>query len=87
MRKIKLTHKNLMIFEAGYIYCIRHNLIYDKFEEILLSESFDVDNDSEYDNLCQDLRKYRRFKDYELVEMTEEEYELCIDKFGESKNN
>ena len=29
VEKLKRSYKNLMFFEAGYIYCIRHNLNYD----------------------------------------------------------
>lgn len=82
-RRIKRTHKNLMIFEAGFIYCKRHELDYETFENIFMSEEFDSSENGEFDNLCKDLRCYRHHPNYELIEMTEEEYSLCVIKFGE----
>jgi hypothetical protein len=42
MRKIKYNHKRLMIFEAGYLYCLRHNLNYSTFiDDIFLIDTFD----------------------------------------------
>jgi hypothetical protein len=44
MRKLKRSHKNLFILEAGYIYCKRRGIEYndDKFiDEIFMTESFD----------------------------------------------
>ena len=80
MRKIKSDHKRLMIFEAGYLYCIRHNLNYSTFiDDIFLIDTF------EFDNICKDLRFYRQMSSYKLIEITDTEYELCVDKFGEIK--
>ena len=83
MRKLKRSHKNLFILEAGYIYCKRRGIEYndDKFiDEIFMAESFDS---CEFNNMCKDLRMYRHFDLYSLIEITEDEYEMCVDKFGE----
>lgn len=43
MRKLKRTHKNLYILEAGFIYCKRRGIEYSdtKFtDEIFMSEEF-----------------------------------------------
>jgi hypothetical protein len=82
MNKIlKSTHKNLMLDEAFYIYCLRHNLNYD--DESLFEEYvFNYKYDDEIDRITIDLRCYLRFNSYKLKEITEEEYEKCILKFG-----
>ena len=80
MRKLKQSYKNLMLLEAGYLYCIRHKFNYEKFDDLFLSEEF---QSNEFDNICKDLRCYRCFKSYVLNEITEDEYEMCVDKFGE----
>jgi hypothetical protein len=83
MRKLKREHKNLYILEAGYIYCKRNGIEYsdDSFiDNIFLKEDFD--HDGEFDDMCSDLRCYRHYKNYTLKNITEEEYEMCIDEFG-----
>jgi hypothetical protein len=45
-----------------------------------MTESF---GSSEFDNICKDLRMYRHFDSYKLIEITDE-YEICIDEFGEN---
>ena len=86
MNKTKLLirdHKKLMIIEAGYIYSKRHNLEYETFiEKVFMTEEFDCDEGSEFDNICKDLRCYRYFDSYQLIEITNEEYEMCVDKFN-----
>lgn len=55
MRKIKYNHKRLMIFEAGYLYCLRHNLNYSTFiDDIFLIDTFDSSEGSEFDKICKD---------------------------------
>ena len=84
MRKLKRNHKNLFILEAGYIYCKRRGIEYndDKFiDEIFMTESFDS---GEFDNICKDLRCYKYFDSYKLIEITDDEYEMCVDEFGEN---
>ena len=72
-----------MIHEAGYIYSLRHGIDFSRFtEDYFLQPDFPCDQGSEFDNICQDLRKYRYFDWYELHEISEEEYQLCLDKFG-----
>ena len=86
MRKLKRSHKNLFILEAGYIFCKRRGIEYNdsKFiDDIFMTDSFDSSEGSEFDNICKDLRCYRYFDSYVLVEITEDEYEMCIDEFGE----
>lgn len=88
MRKLKRSHKNLYILEAGFIYCKRRGIEYndDKFiDDIFMKEDFDSGIDSEFDNICRDLSAYRYIDSYLLKEITVEEYELCIDEFGEMK--
>lgn len=83
MKILKHSHKNLMIIEAGYIYCVRHNLNQDTFiDDVLLSEQFNTSENSEFDNICEDLRCYRCFESYKLIEITDAEYDMCVDKFG-----
>lgn len=38
MRILKRDYKNLMILEAGYIYCKRHDINYDTFESVFIKE-------------------------------------------------
>lgn len=85
MKILKRSHKNLMIFEAGFIYCKRRNINYDEDEfiyGILMSDSFDCEENSEFDNICKDLRCFRYFETYKLIEITEQEYDECVDKFN-----
>ena len=86
MRKLKRNHKNLYILEAGYIYCKRRNIEYndDQFiDEIFMTDGFNSSEGSEFDNICKDLRCYRYLDSYKLIEITDDEYEMCIDEFGE----
>ena len=86
-RKLKRSHKNLFILEAGYIYCKRRGIEYnyDKLtDEIFMTESFDCSEGSEFDNICKDLRCYKYFDSHKLVEITDNEYEMCVDEFGEN---
>ena len=87
MKKLKRSHKNLFILEAGYIYCKRRGIEYnvDKFiSNIFMTESFDSSEGSEFDNICKDLRFYKFVDSYKLTEITEDEYEKCVDEFGEN---
>jgi hypothetical protein len=71
-----------MVIESGYVYCKRHGLDYETFfDDVFMSYEFDSKEGSEFDNICKDLRYYRYFDSYTLVEITEDEYEMCIDKF------
>lgn len=88
MRKIKRTHKNLMLLESGFIWCLRRNIEYntDNFiENYFLTDDFDSSDNSEFDNICKDLRSYRYNEKYKPKTITDDEYEKCIDKFGENK--
>lgn len=81
--KLKRSHKNLCLLEAGYIYCKRRGIEYDddKFvDEIFMSKDFQSNENSEYDNICKDLRFYKYFDSYKLIEITDEEYEMCVRK-------
>lgn len=83
-RILKSNHKNLMIIEAGFIYCKRHDLNEETFiENEFMSEMFDSHEGGEFDNICKDLLWFRYNPKYELIEISVEEYELCVDKFGE----
>lgn len=83
--KLKRSHKNLMILEAGYIYCKRYNINYDTFiNDVFMTEQFDCSDGSEFDNICKDLRCYKYFDSYRLIEITNDEYEMCVNKFGEN---
>ena len=85
MRKLKRSHKNLMVLEAGFIYCKRHKLNYETFiDDVFLTEEFHSDEESEFNNICKDLRCYKYFDSYKLIEITDDEYEMCVDKFGEN---
>jgi len=83
MKRLKRSHKNLMFLEAGYIWCKRRNIQYthDDFEQIFMLESFQSEEGSEFDNICKDLRMFRYFENYQLQEITVEEYEMCVDEF------
>ncbi len=81
IRKLKRSKKNLYILEAGYIYCKRRDIEYtdDKFiEDIWQSDQFD---NNEFNNICKDLRCYRHIDSYQLIEITNDEYEMCVDEF------
>ena len=83
MDKLKRSHKNLMVIEAGFIYCHRHNLDNKTFiDDVFLTEDFESCDGSEFDNLCKDLRFYRHYEDYEPITITESEYNMCINEFG-----
>jgi hypothetical protein len=85
MGKLKRSHKNLMVLEASYIYCKRHNLNYDTFiDEVFMTEEFHSEEESEFNRICSDLRCYKYFDSYRLIEITDDEYEMCVDKFGEN---
>jgi len=87
MRKLKRAHKNLYTLEAGFIYCKRRGIEYsdDKFlDELFMTEGFDSSEGSEFDKICKDLRFYRHFPSHELAEISNDEYEMCIDEFGEA---
>ena len=85
MRKLKTNPKNLMICEAGYIYCKRHELNYETFiDDVFLTDESLTDEQSEFDNICKDLRCYRYYDWYKLIEITDAEYGMCVDKFGEN---
>lgn len=82
-RILKRTYKSLFLIEAYYIYCIRYNIefCFDGVESIFMLEG---DKKKEFDSIIEDLRHYRNGTyEYKLTEITEDEYELCIDKFGE----
>ena len=91
LRKLSRGNKSLMTIEAGYIYCMRNekadmlsmdkDQFADKFIDMYLFDDFG--DDSEIDKICKDLRAYRRISGYELKEITQVEYELCVDRFGE----
>lgn len=76
-----------MVLEAGYIYCKRRGIEYsdDRFiDGIFMTEQFDSSEGSEFDNICKDLRCYKYLDSYKLIEITDDEYEMCIDEFGEN---
>lgn len=85
MRKLKLSHKNLMIIEASFIYCKRYNLNFDNFIDYNHFMDLCEDKSKELDDLATDLRCYRYFESHKLITLTVEEYELCVDEFGEQK--
>ncbi len=73
-----------MILEASYVYCKRYELDYETFiDDVFMTCEFNSDEGSEFDNICKDLRCYRYLDSHVLIEITENEYEMCIDKFGE----
>ena len=85
MRILNRSHKNLMIIEASYIYCKRHNLEYETFiDGVFMTDGFDSSEVSEFDNICKDLRCYKYFDSYKLMEITDDEYNVCVDNFGEN---
>jgi hypothetical protein len=77
MRILKKGHKNLFILEAIYILSLRNNVEYnDKYiDEVWMDESIS------FDNMCNDLRLFRR-NSHELKYISENEYESCCDYFG-----
>ena len=86
VRVLKHTRKNLMLLEAGFIWCLRRGIEYsdDTFiDDYFMSDDFQSDLSDEFDNICTDLRRFRFcYKNYDLKEITVEEYEKCIDEFG-----
>lgn len=83
MRKLKISHKALMFVEASYIYCNRHGIDYDSITDDEFIILLDTDKTNEFDNICKDLRCYRHCEKYTLIEITEDEYDMCVDKFGD----
>lgn len=74
-----------MVLEASFIYCKRHHLDYETFiDDVFMSENFNSSEGSEFDNICKDLRYYKYYDSYKLIEITNHEYEMCVDKFGEN---
>ena len=49
-----------------------------------MTQQFNCSNGSEFDNICKDLRCYKYFYSYKLIEITDDEYEMCVNKFGEN---
>jgi len=85
MKILKISHKAIMIFEASYIYCKRHNIDLDPdtFITDVYVPSDNKDMDKEIDDICKDLRSFRRSSfDYELRHITVDEYEMCYDYFN-----
>ena len=89
MEKIlRRTHKNLMVIEAGFIYCKRHNLNMDTdtfFETVFMTDDFIAKEDEEFDTICKDLRCFRHLENYELKTLSVKEYELVVDEFKNKK--
>lgn len=86
MKKLKKDHKQLMIIEAGFIYCKRHKLDNETFiDNVFMTEEFNCSENSEFDNICEDLRYYRYYEKYISKTVTDEEYDMCVEKFGENK--
>jgi hypothetical protein len=82
-KKLKLDYKALMIDEAGFIYSLRHGLNNETFfDEVFMTEEFDCEMDSEFDNICIDLRLNTVLDNYTSKEITQVEYDLCVDRFG-----
>jgi len=83
MKKLKLSYKALMIDEACLIYSNRHGLDSETFfDEVFMTKEFDCEMDSEFDNICIDLRLNTMLDNYTLKEITQDEYDLCVDQFG-----
>lgn len=85
-RVLSRTRKALFILEAGFIYCKRRGIEYSDnifIHGIFLSDEFNNSQSDEFEKICKDLRSYRYFKSYDLIEITEDEYENCVDEFGE----
>jgi len=87
IKVLKRTRKNLMILEAGFIYCQRRNIPYsdDSFmDNIFMSDEFQNDEkaSSEFDIMCRDLRMFRYYDGYELEELSIAEYESCVKEFN-----
>ncbi len=49
-----------------------------------MTEDFDSHEGSEFDNICKDLRCYKYHESYNLIEITNNEYDMCVDKFGDN---
>ena len=83
MQKIlNRTHKNLMLFEASYVYMKRHSIrmsIDDFIEKVYLNEDFK--GDIEFEAISKDIRNFRVRDSYVLSEITEAEYDDCYDNF------
>jgi hypothetical protein len=84
-RLLKRVHKHLHIYEAAFVYITRHklNMSEDYFiDNILMSDNFSSNSMQEFDNLAKDLLCYRTYDSYKLIELTIDEYESAVDKFG-----
>ena len=84
--KVKPSHKNLRIEEAGYIYYIRYNLSmdFDEFiDKVFLSEDLHY---KEFDRICDDIRM-RNSKYYPGTngELSDSEWELILKKYSNDK--
>ena len=78
MKILKKDYKGLMIIEAEFIYSKRHNINNKLFiGDVFLSDGFD-----EIDDICSDLRFHRVIANYTLKTITDEEYDMCVEKFG-----
>jgi len=49
-----------------------------------MREEFNCSEGSEFDNISKDLRDYKYQDSYKLIEITDEEYEMCVNEFGEN---
>jgi len=66
-----------MLIEGIYVYSFRHNLV---FEE-MVDNSDNVDWE-ELEKICKDLRFYKYVDSYELKNVTDVEYDNCLNYFN-----
>ena len=90
-RRSKKSHKNLRLVEGSFIYCRRHELE-NNFELFMdnhfMKEGFD--GDKEFEKILTDIRwrSMNRIVDEKhswIHELTEEEWNLLLEKFGEDE--
>ena len=79
MKVLNRSYKALMWEEAVYIYMLRGKTN-KSLDELAVDEDFLTDG--EFDDICKDLRSFRRVNNYQLIQISVEEYELCCDMFG-----
>lgn len=86
-QQLPKSHKNMYIFEALFVYCLRHDIAYcseddELMDSIVLSSDDSVTN--ELDDIAKDLRLRAANKHHIFTCVTQEEFSQCLQKFKKS---
>jgi len=83
-RKLKKSHKNLRMEETVFIYCHIHKIdknFNDFIDDIFMKSEFD-NHIEEFDKIHTDIRLKSASEDYTLNAITEDDWNLILNKFS-----